>query len=527
MQDTSSLVSRSDINFDERASESECFDSDDSRDGDDVSIATNSSVSVSIASHDNDNDNDGPNNGRHDVGMDALVAETFKFVGLDDAGANAKANGNGKHLHPNNDNDNAGSSNSYCDEDDEESDFLRDIGGGNASDSDGSSCASIGDDDDDSQQQQKQQHEHEHQELSPVLEGDQKRRRGSSSLLFKSPTTVSPMPETTATKGRQQNQSDDETSPRRSASFHRRPPPRTKSGDGGTGRRTTPLRSGSHCSSSINMRPPPRTTTKSGEKMAIIPGPPLMPARSSEHRTPPYRTKSGAYARALQQRGSLLSHSSTNSGEGLKPGRHRGATTVNGNGNGNADSHQITNNHARGTGGDDKNRLKPKDYIVMMPSFDDDVDDSDIEDSVVDSVPSPVPRHRRHGSDGSDAVYREMALERNSARRQKSSDMLGAMRQATRSMQRHHPVQGAGSDNNTLSTAPVGRRAPPGRSKSESMGGSCNNNGGGLFAAQPSDSRKPIRRKPPPRAKFGDGVEVRENTTLSELSEATPTKVSL
>jgi len=76
--------------------------------------------------------------------------------------------------------------------------------------------------------------------------------------------------------------------------------------------------------------------------------------------------------------------------------------------------------------------------------------------------------------------YREIALERNAARRQKSSDMLGAMRDATRNIpgrsqsgiangrRRNIPTRSKSSDDDVLATPgrkPLRRKAPP-RTKS-------------------------------------------------------------
>ena len=111
-------------------------------------------------------------------------------------------------------------------------------------------------------------------------------------------------------------------------------------------------------------------------------------------------------------------------------------------------------------GGDDENHVEQSIYYAeKLPDH----------DSYEDDVSPTSP------------LYRELALKRNSARRQRSSDMLGAMRDATRNL----PAR-------SQSTSLVnGRRRGPSRTKS-----------GGLMSLSDelaSPGRKPLRRKAPPR----------------------------
>jgi hypothetical protein len=101
---------------------------------------------------------------------------------------------------------------------------------------------------------------------------------------------------------------------------------------------------------------------------------------------------------------------------------------------------------------------------------------------------SPSGRRRR-GFD------KELALKRNAARRQKSSDMLGAMRDATRQV----PVR-------SKSSAAVFERRPPSRSKS-GTGVSVDNE----VKKHVSLDNGPSVRRPPPRTKSSDG---RQSRTL-------------
>merc|ERR1712166_30142 len=126
--------------------------------------------------------------------------------------------------------------------------------------------------------------------------------------------------------------------------------------------------------------------------------------------------------------------------------------------------------------------LAPDEYVVMLPpSSDDDNDDNSTDDcassngknsnnidDVADIVGSPSGKQRRERRDKNE--YREMALKRNAARRQKSSDMLGAMQQATM----RAPARSQSS------MAAFRRRKPPLRTKSGdglvTPGGDANGN---------------------------------------------------
>lgn len=212
--------------------------------------------------------------------------------------------------------------------------------------------------------------------------------------------------------------------------FNRRPPVRTKSGEGMT--------SSSHSAASGRRRPPPRT--KSGEGIVQNDDPNV----SNHRRRPPPRTKSGS-ADGIRRRPPAR----TKSGEG---GTLRGSNE-----------------------GDDENHVEQSIY------YEEKLPDHDSSDDDV-SPTSPLSRQKSE-------EYRELALKRNSARRQRSSDMLGAMRDATRNL----PAR-------SQSTSLVnGRRRGPSRTKS-----------GGLMALSgtsadelASPGRKPLRRKAPPRTKSG------------------------
>ena len=120
----------------------------------------------------------------------------------------------------------------------------------------------------------------------------------------------------------------------------------------------------------------------------------------------------------------------------------------------------------------------------------------DEDDDAVMMSPGGGFRPRRRGVD------KEMALKRNAARRQKSSDMLGAMRDATRSI----PARSQSS------MAAFERKAPD-RTKSGGVFGNGGSTGDDdadqeKFIAAMSMSgpiRTTVRRAPPPRTKSGDG----------------------
>ncbi len=218
-----------------------------------------------------------------------------------------------------------------------------------------------------------------------------------------------------------------------SRTFNRRAPPRTKSGEG--------LTNSTHSAASGRRRPPPRT--KSGEGIVQNDESNV----SNLRRRPPPRTKSGN-ADAILRR---------------PPQRTKSGGTLRG----------------KNEGNDDEPVEESIYYEEKLP--DDDSSDDDV------SPTSPARRHKSLGHE--DEEYREMALKRNSARRQRSSDLLGAMREATRNV----PAR-------SQSTSLVnGRRRGPSRTKS-----------GGVMALSGSSAddlaspgRKPLRRKAPPRTKSG------------------------
>ena len=219
-------------------------------------------------------------------------------------------------------------------------------------------------------------------------------------------------------------------SSRGSRSFNRRAPARTKSGEGMT--------NSTHSAASGRRRPPPRT--KSGEGIVKNDESNV----SNHRRRPPPRTKSGN-ADGICRR---------------PPPRTKSGGTLRGSNEGNDDDHAEESIY----------------YEEKLP--DDDSSDNNA------SPTSPARRHKSLGHE--DKEYREMALQRNSARRQRSSDLLGAMREATRNL----PAR-------SQSTSLVnGRRRGPSRTKS-----------GGLMALTgdelASPGRKPLRRRAPPRTKSG------------------------
>eukprot|EP00536_Pseudo-nitzschia_multiseries_P012642 jgi/Psemu1/68405/estExt_Genemark1.C_4940019 len=323
------------------------------------------------------------------------------------------------------------------DDDDDDADaFLSDIDG-NASESD-DDCASISDDDFEYQQ-----------EVPLAAEVERNRHRGYSLDSddddddFDSPIEV-PL----------KSGSDDDGEIRRPGNFHRRAPQRTKSGDGITAEDGDAALSGgpSRRVGSFSRRPPPRT--KSGE--GVIPGPPMA---GPEHRSPPLRTKSGAVYGTTQRQSH---HQRRISGDGLGPGRY---------------SHRVIATITDGDVPGGSNRTPGASVVPLDSDDDDDGDDGAV----------PLPSSEA-------AEYRAMALERNAARRQKSSDMLGAMREATKKAPRNTPAR---SKSNAAAMS-GGRRAPM-RSKSESPD---NANAGGIF----SPPGRQVQRRAPPRTKTGDGL---------------------
>jgi hypothetical protein len=225
----------------------------------------------------------------------------------------------------------------------------------------------------------------------------------------------------------------------RSGSFNRRAPVRTKSGEG--------MSNSTHSAVSGRRRPPMRTKSGEGIVKNDIEG------ASNHRRRPPPRTKSGndSSRRRAPQR--------TKSG---------GGTTLRG---GKKDNGEYGNGE------------KSAYYKEKLP-------DHDVNDYFnASAVPtSPARRHKSAGDVASE--YREMALNRNSARRQRSSDMLGAMRDATRTMP---------SRSQSSAIITNGRRRGPNRSKSgDLMGLKCSNT-----EELASPGRRPLRRKAPSGEKSG------------------------
>lgn len=216
---------------------------------------------------------------------------------------------------------------------------------------------------------------------------------------------------------------------RRSGSFSRRAPVRTKSGGG--------MNNSTHSAASGRRRPPRRT--KSGEGLknnSDEDG-----GESRLRRRPPPRTKSGEAG-----------------GLGRKPPpRTKSGGTLRG----------------KSSHGEEEQGIE---YSADLPPDDDSFD--------ANSIPTSPALH--------DEEYRELALKRNSARRQRSSDTLGAMRDATRNINRSQ--SGAAGISN-------GRRRVTGRSKSSGVMGL--NDVGEQLA---SPGRKPLRRKAPARTKSGGTV---------------------
>jgi len=106
-------------------------------------------------------------------------------------------------------------------------------------------------------------------------------------------------------------------------------------------------------------------------------------------------------------------------------------------------------------------------------------------------IMSPSGRRRR-------GVEKEMALKRNAARRQKSSDMLGAMRDATRMA----PARSQST------TAAFERRPPPRTKTGEGMRGGDSGGFSGLAGLTPPLRNSDHVRRPPARTKSGEGMNV-------------------
>jgi len=242
----------------------------------------------------------------------------------------------------------------------------------------------------------------------------------------------------------------------RAGSFSRKAPPRTKSGEG--------ITSSSQSNTSGNFRRRPPMRTKSGEAGIAASDNttnnstattncddgnnggrrrPIRRTKSGEgeggiRRRPPQRTKSGGTLRSTRSEDSNKDDGSSNSNKG------------------------------------EEEDYEGREYEGVLPAYDDGGGDDDSFD----------------GSEGTN--YRERALHRNAARRQKSSDMLGAMREATRNI----PSRSQSSVDGNLSN---GRRRGAGRSKSSGVKNvtACFD---GMVA---SPGRKPMRRQAPERTKSG------------------------
>lgn len=218
--------------------------------------------------------------------------------------------------------------------------------------------------------------------------------------------------------------------------FSRRAPPRTKSGGGlGTSTHST---SSSVRSRNFERRPPGRT--KSGEGIADG-----NEQESNLRRRPPRRTKSGDGSDGLRRRPPPRTKSGSNLMNELNRSRH--------------------SCEGAGDGSDG--------FVTDNAGEDDD-------SCVANSDPTSPGENGRE-----DSQYREVALQRNMARRQRSSDMLGAMRDATRNMP---------SRSKSSSGLINGRRQAPTRAKSTDVVG---------LSELASPGRKPLRRKAPPRTKSG------------------------
>lgn len=205
-------------------------------------------------------------------------------------------------------------------------------------------------------------------------------------------------------------------------------------------------------SGSFNRRPP--TRTKSGEGMTTSSN-----GAVSGSRRPPTRTKSG---------GGIPSETDEDGESNLR--RRPPRRTKSGSG------HAIRRRPPQRTksGG----TLHPK-------SPNGNGGDGESEDVVAD-----LPDDETNPEDGDE--YREKALSRNMARRQRSTDLLGAMREATRNVPSRSRSDVSGITN--------GRRRVAGRTRSSD---------GGLPATDDpieelgTPGRKPLRRKAPPRTKSG------------------------
>ncbi|OEU15186.1 hypothetical protein FRACYDRAFT_239862 [Fragilariopsis cylindrus CCMP1102] len=381
------------------------------------------------------------------------------------------------------------------DDDDDDHGFLRGLGG-DGNEGDDSSCGSISDD------------EEAQAELSDLLEaedtltGDHKRRRGSSIDLedkLLGPPIVVPLKigsdhgddimdvnDIVDIDTNQRGSTIAATARRtqREGSFRRRPPQRTKSGDG--------ITNNDDCTTVAEVA---ATKTRNGEGVSTKDnkdndnnndndndnGEESIQKTQPRRRRPPQRTKSGdCVAMPIQRRPPQR----TKSGEGLSFSNR-------------CDNTSSKCNDCASSNGKNSNNI----------------------DDVADIVGSPSGKQRRERRDKNE--YREIALKRNAARRQKSSDMLGAMQQATM----RAPARSQSS------MAAFRRRKPPLRTKSGdglvTPGGDANgNNDPNNFTATDIVSpRRPARRRPPQRTKSSDGLTSTEiDNTTSRLSSLRTTR---
>ncbi|KAG7353904.1 hypothetical protein IV203_003259 [Nitzschia inconspicua] len=216
----------------------------------------------------------------------------------------------------------------------------------------------------------------------------------------------------------------------------RMPPPRTKSGEG------------------FQRRPPPRT--KSGEG----------PVTDEFQRRPPPRTKSGESAATTE----AALERTKSGGVLLENGRQE------------AEAAPISR----------LQRAREQRLAGIAASSNGEVDSDHLLQEDGASILSPSGRRRR-------GVDREMALKRNAARRQKSSDMLGAMRDATRQV----PAR-------SKSSAATFQRKPPARSFSGTGANGCDQSL--EVSILPLGNGPPVRR-PPSRTKSSDA---RQSYSLRE-----------
>jgi hypothetical protein len=216
-------------------------------------------------------------------------------------------------------------------------------------------------------------------------------------------------------------------------------------------------------------KPPPRT--RSGERLQRQP-PPRTKSGEVRIRRPPTRTKSGEAGPAGGNGFTRQAPARTKSGEFRPPtGAEMDA----------ADAPASTMSRLQRAR---ESRLAVQAAAAVQGDFFLSSSNHDDGEAV---LLSPSGRRRR-------GVEKEMALKRNAARRQKSSDMLGAMRDATRSV----PARAKSS------MAALERRAPA-RTKSGAANGVSAGVGLDAMVLPLNEGDEP-RRRPPPRTKSGDGT---------------------